>query len=93
LLDSPPIIKNNRVLVPIRYIVELLDGTVNWDSAQKKVSIKLGNNIIDPTNSRVVPEIVNGRTMIPIRFVSENLSASVDYDESSKTVTIVFLGG
>ncbi|MEM3873337.1 MAG: copper amine oxidase N-terminal domain-containing protein, partial [Nitrososphaeria archaeon] len=43
-LDSPPIIKNNRTLLPIRAIIESLGGTVDWDPTLKKVEIFLGSN-------------------------------------------------
>ncbi|MCI4463724.1 MAG: copper amine oxidase N-terminal domain-containing protein, partial [Caldisericum sp.] len=43
-LDSPPIIKNGRTLVPIRTIIEALGGTVQWNPDEKRVDIILGNN-------------------------------------------------
>jgi beta-lactamase superfamily II metal-dependent hydrolase len=46
-LDSPPVIKNSRTLLPIRAIIEALGGTVNWDAAEKKVTITLGSNTIE----------------------------------------------
>ncbi|MEM3828299.1 MAG: stalk domain-containing protein [Conexivisphaerales archaeon] len=46
-LDSPPIIKNGRTLLPIRAVVEALGGEVLWDGAQKKVTVSLGNNTIE----------------------------------------------
>jgi len=46
-LDSPPVIKNSRTLVPIRPIVEALGGSVGWDPAEKKVTVALGSNTIE----------------------------------------------
>jgi hypothetical protein len=46
-LDSPPVIKNSRTLVPIRAIVESLGGTVGWDGTEKKVTISLGSTTIE----------------------------------------------
>ncbi|MEM3473546.1 MAG: stalk domain-containing protein [archaeon] len=43
-LDSPPIIKNNRTLLPIRPIIESLGGSISWDPTLKKVEIFLGTN-------------------------------------------------
>ena len=43
-LDSPPIVKNGRTLVPIRAIIEALGGTVQWNPNEKRVDIILGNN-------------------------------------------------
>jgi hypothetical protein len=45
-LDSPPIIKNNRTLLPIRAIVEALGGTIEWIPASKGVTIRLGSTYI-----------------------------------------------
>jgi len=43
-LDSPPIIKNGRTLVPIRAIIEALGGTVQWSPNENGVDIILGSN-------------------------------------------------
>ena len=37
--QMPPIIINNRTLVPVREVFEQLGGTVDWNDAKKKVSI------------------------------------------------------
>ena len=105
-LDSPPVIKNGRTLLPIRPVIESLGGTVAWDSATRKVTIKLGSTTIelwiDKKNAKVngvtktldvAPQIINGRTMVPVRFVSENLGAKVDWDDKTKTITITYSGG
>jgi hypothetical protein len=46
-LDSPPIIKNGRTLLPIRPIVEALGGTISWDGNEKKVTVTLGSTTIE----------------------------------------------
>jgi len=46
-LDSPPVIKNSRTLLPIRAIVEALGGTVSWDATNKEVIVSLGLNTIE----------------------------------------------
>jgi len=38
-MDTFAVIKDNRTFVPIKYIVESLDGKVSWDSKTKTVSI------------------------------------------------------
>lgn len=38
-LDSPPIIKNSRTLLPIRAVAEALGARVAWDESTKKVTI------------------------------------------------------
>ena len=46
-LDSPPIIKNGRTLLPIRPVVEALGGTVGWDGTERKVTVSLGSTTIE----------------------------------------------
>ena len=46
-LDSPPVIKNNRTLLPIRPVVEALGGSVSWDGNERKVIISLGSTTIE----------------------------------------------
>ena len=61
-LDSPPIIKNSRTLLPIRAIVEALDGTIEWIPTTKSITIRLGSTYIGMQigNSTAV---VNGYVM------------------------------
>ena len=46
-LDSPPIIKNSRTLIPIRPIVEALGGTIDWNGQENKVTIMLDFDTIE----------------------------------------------
>ena len=46
-LDSPPVIKNSRTLLPIRAVVEALGGTVGWDANDKKVTVSLGSTTLE----------------------------------------------
>jgi hypothetical protein len=38
-LDSAPVIRYSRTMVPIRAIVEAIHGTISWDAAARKVTI------------------------------------------------------
>ena len=46
-LDSSPIIKNGRTLVPIRAIIEALGGTVDWDGTTRKATVTLGDTPLE----------------------------------------------
>ncbi|MCX6087760.1 MAG: stalk domain-containing protein [Caldiserica bacterium] len=61
-LDSPPVIKNDRTLLPIRVIVEALGGTIEWIPTTKSITIRLGSTYIGMQigNSSAV---VNGYVM------------------------------
>ena len=45
-LDSTPVIKNSRTLLPIRAIIEALGGTVAWDPIAHKVTVTLGTKTV-----------------------------------------------
>lgn len=99
--DQPPIIQNNRVMVPMRVIFEELGATVHWDSRTNGITAtKTGTTVslvINNSNARIngqvnqldSPAIIrNGRTLVPIRFVSEALGASVQWDSTNRIVII-----
>ena len=44
--DQQPVILNGRTLVPIRAMIEAMNGNVGWDEEQQQVSIDLGGHII-----------------------------------------------
>lgn len=101
-MDVSPFIKNNRTLVPLRFVVEALNGEVNWNEETKTVSIKIRNQNIDiPINSKKVMVdgvektidqaaiITKNRTFVPIRFISETVGMEVIYLGESKEIYIV----
>jgi hypothetical protein len=45
-LDSPPVIKNGRTLLPIKPVIDALGGAINWNSSERKVTITLKDTTI-----------------------------------------------
>ena len=92
--DVAPIIVDNRTMVPIRVITELLGGTADWNEATKEVTLTIDGKEIKMTvgvvleKYGVAPVIINDRTYVPIRFVADELGAETDWDEAAKTVII-----
>jgi hypothetical protein len=100
--DQKPFIdKNNRTLVPIRFIAEEMKAEVGWDAPRKLVTIDKGNISIElligekraTVNGSVKTfdtsaVIYTNRTMVPLRFISETLDADVDWDKDTRTVYI-----
>lgn len=99
--DIPPIIIDNRSLVPARAVFEKLGASVKWDETQKKVTVSLkGTDIVLTINNKkasvnqkdveldVPAKIINNRTMIPVRFVSEQLNAKVGWHPEKNLVTV-----
>lgn len=62
-LDSPPIIKNNRTLVPIRAIVKTMGGEVKWDPTDRRVDILYKDQNISLWIGKNIPKI-NGKNTI-----------------------------
>lgn len=99
--DVPPMIVNDRTLVPVRAIFEAMGADVIWD-AEKRTVDGFGDGIyvsmkIDDTEISVnsvittidVPaQIYKDRTLVPLRVVSECLGATVEWDGFTKTIMI-----
>ena len=100
-LDAEPIIRQNRTMLPVRFVAENLGATVDWDGTTstatltaKDVKIEI---TIGATTAKVNGEAVeldspafieNSRTYLPVRFVAEKLGATVDWDGNTSTATI-----
>lgn len=99
--DVPPIIDNNRTLVPARAFFESLGASVSWNSIKKQVIIKyndikiilvIGSNVAY-VNSVIkildsLPVVKDNRTLIPVRFVSENLGYDVSWEGATQSVIL-----
>lgn len=99
--DQPPIIENNRTLVPLRGVFESLGATVQWNPEKREIIatkkaqtiwLKIGSKttkVNGAVNEIDVPAaIINGRTMVPLRFVGEALGANVKWIADKRIVQI-----
>ncbi len=99
--DVPPVIRDDRTLVPARALFEGLGASVKWNGVKKQVTIRLDNTTILLTiNSKTAqvnlvekeldtpPIIINDRTLLPVRFIAETLGAEVFWDDSNRSVLI-----
>jgi hypothetical protein len=102
---TKPLISKGTTMVPVRAIVESLGGSVGWDTADRRLDIRLGSRMVTvwvgkttakvnggSTTMSTAPAIIGGRTMIPLRFVAENLGCLVGWDQPTKGVTLVYGG-
>ncbi len=93
--DAAPIIRNDRTLIPIRFITETLGGKVDWNGATKEVTLTIDGKEIKMIIGKMLekygvePVIIDGRTFVPVRFVADELFATVAWDDATKTVTII----
>jgi hypothetical protein len=97
-----PMIKDKRVLVPLRGVMEKLGAQVTFDADELKITAVKNNRKIElwagSRHAMVNDEEVmfdtalaveNGRVMVPLRFLSEQLDgAKVHWDKAKRTVTI-----
>lgn len=99
--DIPPIILNDRTLVPIRSIGNHLGAEIEWNqqtkeatvkTADQEVVLKLNNTMVSVNGVKKeipygVPAILvnDARIMVPLRFVSEVLGCVVEWDQSITT--------
>ena len=98
---KPFIDERDRVLVPIRFVSELLGAVVDWENESRTAVIKQGKDEIRYTvyqpmaylNGEMMVMDTYGilkdcRTMVPIRFISELLGCTVVWDKNTSTVVI-----
>ncbi|HOQ17669.1 MAG TPA: stalk domain-containing protein [Defluviitaleaceae bacterium] len=96
-----PIVKNGRILVPLRSIFEAMGIEVNWDPAERAVyawkddyfvkvvidsTLTLRNEEIYELDQSAI--IYKDSTYVPLRFIGEAFGGEVIWDELSKTATV-----
>lgn len=96
-----PIIKNGRILAPLRALFEAMSINVQWDSVEKivyatkdnaTVMVSINSNIAFVNEIPVELDqsaiIYNDSTYVPLRFIGEAFGGSVDWNQDTRTATI-----
>ncbi|MDR2939077.1 MAG: copper amine oxidase N-terminal domain-containing protein [Clostridiales bacterium] len=97
IIDGADIItQNDRILVPVRVVSEVMGAQVGWDDKSRlvtidkdniKIEMGIGNKNVkinqSPKVIDVAPTIYHERTYVPIRFISENFGADVGYYDNN----------
>lgn len=99
--EVPPLVQENRVLVPMRAIFEALGAELTWNGISQQAMAMSGETYItltlwDPIaeiNSQPVvldvpPQAVSERILVPLRFVAEALGCQVMWHGDSQSVEI-----
>ena len=92
--DVAPIIVDNRTMVPIRVITELLGGTAHWNADTQTVTLNIDGRTLTMTIGQTIsgfdtaPIIRNDRTYVPVRYVAEMLGAMVEWDGTTQQIII-----
>ena len=100
---TTPLIMAGRTMVPIRAIVEAMDGSLSWEGDTQKITLDARGNTVEmwigsteinvngsSENMDVAPVIQNQRTFVPLRFAAENLDANIDWLSSTREVVIAY---
>lgn len=99
--DVPPMLIQDRTMVPLRAIFEALGAKVDYNDTTKKITATLGpREITLRVNTPamyvngseylldVPATVVDGRTLVPVRAVAEAFNCEVIWNEKTSTVTI-----
>lgn len=100
-LNEPAYLKNDRLFIPIRSIVESLGGVINWKPVEQQafLSTASGDTLIFTIgisemlfNDRVYimdvkPLMIEDRMYIPLRHAAEFLHTDIAWDATSHTAS------
>ena len=101
--EIPPILENDRILIPARFLFEQAGANVRWNEEEQTVTITGDKTIVLKIDSDIatvdgeqktldVPaKIINDKTFIPLRFISENLGFLVNWNEEQNRAEIITL--
>ncbi len=99
--DQPPVVKNDRTMVPIRAIFEALGYNLTWnqeeqtayaDHGSRSIAVTVGKNEIKHSGGTFVSDVpainLSGRVMVPVRAISELSGYNVTWDQTNLAVNI-----
>jgi len=94
-MDVRPIIRSDRILLPIRFVAYALEADVVWNGGTGEVTLVFDDRSLtfaigQTTQGMDVPaQVVDDRTFVPLRFVSEFFGAVVTWNEETRSVEIL----
>ena len=102
---TAPFLRDDRTVLPIRAVVEAMDGEVIWDDTEQKISLLANQNRVEmqigtkeySVNGEakvmdIEPFTENERTFIPLRFAAYNLNCRVTWINKTEEILIVYNG-
>jgi hypothetical protein len=100
---TAPLYIDGRTMMPIRAIVEGMGGYVDWDDADRRITLQHGRHTVHMWLGRrefladgiseemdIAPYVYNDRTMLPLRFVTESLGCQTEWIGSLNRMIIVY---
>lgn len=98
---SPPIVKNNRIYLPLRTVGEALSYKVFWNAKTNTMELKTASSsfriIIGNKNAWIngkkvamdaAPIMHNNRAHVPLTFVQKYFNYTTTYDKTKNLITI-----
>ena len=98
---SLPIVKNNRIYLPVRAVGEALSYKAIWTAKTKTMELKASSQTIKVTIGNVyayvngkktkldaAPIMYNDRSYIPLTFVQKYFNFTTTYDKTKNLITI-----
>ncbi|MBP7733615.1 MAG: PQQ-binding-like beta-propeller repeat protein [Caldisericia bacterium] len=102
-LQVPPQVIKGNTMVPLRFIAEAFGCKVDWNSAEKKITITRGSFEMvlwmDKTTAKIngqdkvmkaPPTSVKGSTLVPLRFIAEAFGATVNFNSKTQEIDILW---
>ncbi len=101
IFDAPPVIVDDRTLVPLRAIFEALGADVTWEETTrtvlaagrgKEISLRIDSSEMTVNGEQkrldVPAQLIADRTMVPVRAISEAFDCEVFWNEADRTVIV-----
>ena len=102
-LSASPVLLDGTTMIPVRDIVELMGGTVEWTAETKriyivckyqKISMTLGSKICfvngAPKSLSKAPQLIGSSTMIPLRNLVDNLKCNLKWVDTTQNIFIYY---
>lgn len=99
---TKPVLIKDRTLLPIRAVMEQMNGKVSWDEQNEKITIEVQGRTIELWVGKrtafvngwefaldAEPVVLHDRTLVPLRFIAEKLGTKVIWEEATNRITIV----
>lgn len=99
--DRTPIVEENTLYIPLRFVAEKLGATVAWDGETQSVfvsvegilsSLQIGNELIFSNGAEYTPAkapvLVESRTLVSPDVVERMLGVKVAWDKEAGIATV-----
>lgn len=100
-LANPPLVKNGRSYLPVRFISESIGMSVDWNNNNRTAKIHNTEStvLIDPVNNRITVDgnekkmtdpilFEAGRIYLPVRFFIESIGGEVEWVKEAGEIKI-----